>query len=130
PVKFNGGDLSDPVLIREDGSPLYHICSVIDDIDYDITHIVRGEDHVSNTACHIQMFEALGAKPPLFAHLPLLSDKEGGKLSKRLGSLSLKDLEEDGLEPMAIVSLMSRLGTSDFIEAFNTIEDAIKGFDI
>ncbi|MGH1404879.1 MAG: glutamate--tRNA ligase [Alphaproteobacteria bacterium] len=129
-VKFNGADLSDPVLIREDGSPLYHICSVIDDIEYGITHVVRGEDHVSNTACHIQMFEALGATPPQFAHLPLLSDKEGGKLSKRIGSLGLKDLQEDGLEPMSVVSLMARLGSSESIEAFTDIKDVIKQFDI
>lgn len=130
-VRFEGSDMSDPVLIREDGTPLYHLCSVIDDIDYKITHIVRGEDHVSNTAAHIQMFEAMGAKPPEFAHLPLLSDKEGGKLSKRIGSLSLKDLEaEEGLEPMAVVSLLARLGSSDPIEAFNKIEDVIAAFNI
>ncbi len=129
-IKFDGKDLSDPVLIREDGSPLYHICSVIDDIDYEITHVVRGEDHVSNTACHIQMFEALGAKAPIFAHLPLLSDKEGGKLSKRIGSLSLKELQDDGLEPLSVVSLMARLGTSDPIEAFCDIKTVIDNFDI
>lgn len=129
-VKFEGKDLSDPVLIREDGSPLYHLCSVIDDIDYNITHVIRGEDHVSNTACHVQMFEALGATPPTFAHLPLLSDKEGGKLSKRIGSLSLKDLQEDGLEPMSVVSLMSRLGSSMPIEPFVKTEDIIKDFDL
>ncbi|MDH5721869.1 MAG: glutamate--tRNA ligase [Alphaproteobacteria bacterium] len=130
-VKFEGADLSDPVLIREDGSPLYHLCSVIDDIEYGITHVIRGEDHVSNTACHIQMFEALGAKPPEFAHLPLLSDKEGGKLSKRLGSLSIKDVrDEDELEPMAVVSLLARLGTSDPIEVFTDMKDVIAGFDI
>ena len=131
PVKFSGSDMSDPVLIREDGTPLYHLCSVIDDMEYGMTHVIRGEDHVSNTATHIQMFEALGAKPPIFAHLPLLSDKEGGKLSKRLGSLSLKDLRDDeGLEAMAVVSLMARLGSSDPIEPFTKIEDVIKNFDI
>ncbi len=130
-VKFEGGDLSDPVLIREDGTPLYHLCSVIDDVDYKITHIVRGEDHVTNTACHVQMFEALGATPPLFAHLPLLSDKDGSKLSKRIGSLSLRDLQADeGLEPMTVVSLMARLGTSDPVEPFTNISDVIAGFDI
>lgn len=128
-VKFNGADLSDPVVIREDGSPLYHLCSVIDDIDYEITHVVRGEDHVSNTATHIQMFEALGAKAPTFAHLPLISDAQGGKLSKRLGSMSVKDLkEEEGLEPMAIVSLLSRMGTSDPIEAFTDISSLVDSF--
>ena len=129
-VKFKGADLSDPVLIREDGSPLYHICSVIDDIEYGITHVVRGEDHVSNTACHIQMFEALGSKAPNFAHLPLLSDKEGGKLSKHIGSLSLAELQEEGLEPMSLVSLFARLGSSDPIEVFTDIKRVIAEFDL
>ncbi len=131
PVKFDGALISDPVLIREDGSPLYHLCSVIDDIDYKITHVVRGEDHVSNTAMHIQMFEALGAKPPVFAHLPMISDSEGGKLSKRLGSLSVKDLKEtEGLEPMAITSLLARLGSSDPIEPFATMQELVDSFDM
>ncbi len=130
PVKFDATTMSDPVLLREDGTPLYHLCSVIDDIDYDITHIVRGEDHVSNTAMHIQMFKALGAEPPLFAHLPLLSDPEGGKLSKRLGSMSVRDMRvEEGLEPMAIVSLLARLGTSDPIEPFARLQPLVESFD-
>jgi glutamyl-tRNA synthetase len=129
-VKFEGADLSDPVVIREDGSPLYHLCSVIDDVDFEITHIVRGEDHVSNTATHVQMFEALAAKPPVFAHLPLISDSEGGKLSKRVGSISLRDLRDDvGLEPMSVVSLMARLGTCDPIEPFGDIKPLIESFD-
>lgn len=129
-VKFEGSDLSDPVVLREDGSPLYHLCSVIDDVDFGITVITRGEDHVSNTATHIQMFEALGAKAPDFAHLPLISDKDGGKLSKRVGSLSIGDLRrESGLEPMAIVSLLARLGTSDPIEAYGDIQTLIESFD-
>lgn len=128
-VKFEGADLSDPVLIREDGSPLYHLCSVVDDIDFAITHVIRGEDHVSNTAAHVQMFEALGAKPPEFAHNALISDAEGGKLSKRLGSLSIYDLKnEEGLEPMAISSLLARLGTSDPIEAFHSIDPLVESF--
>lgn len=128
-VKFDGGLLSDPVLIREDGSPLYHLCSVIDDIEFDITHIVRGEDHVTNTATHIQMFEAIGAKPPEFAHLPLVSDAEGGKLSKRLGALSVRDLRDtEDLEPMAIANVLARLGTSDPIEAFDSYEPLIRDF--
>ena len=129
-VKFEGVDISDPVVIRENGNPLYHLCSVIDDIEFDITHVVRGEDHVSNTASHVQMFEALGAKAPEFAHLPLISDSEGGKLSKRLGSLSIIDIrDEDGLEPMSVVSLMAKLGTSDPIEAFRSLEPLIESFD-
>lgn len=131
PVHFESATMSDPVLLREDGTPLYHLCSVIDDIDYDITHVVRGEDHVSNTALHIQMFEAIGRKPPLFAHLPLISDAEGGKLSKRLGSLSMRDLREnEGLEPMAVVSLMARLGSADPIEPFTKLDDLAQEFDL
>ncbi|MCM2343005.1 MAG: glutamate--tRNA ligase [Alphaproteobacteria bacterium] len=131
PVKFDGALISDPVLIREDGSPLYHLCSVIDDIDYKITHIVRGEDHVSNTAMHVQMFKALGADLPHFAHLPMITDSEGGKLSKRLGSLSVKDLREnEGLEPMSIISLMARLGSSDPIEPFCKMQSVIDSFDL
>lgn len=130
PVAFKGEDLSDPVVLREDGTPLYHLCSVIDDVEFGITHVVRGEDHVSNTATHVQMFEAISGKAPEFAHLSLISDAEGGKLSKRLGSLSVKDIQnDDGLEPMSIVSLMTRLGTSDPIEAFTTHQPLIDSFD-
>ncbi len=134
-VKFEGEQMADPVLIREDGRPLYHLCSVIDDLDFKITHVVRGEDHVSNTASHVQMFEAIieaegNGTMPQFAHLPLISDKEGGKLSKRLGSLSVKELREvEKLEPMAIVSLMARLGTSDPIEAYPSVKPLIESFD-
>jgi glutamyl-tRNA synthetase len=130
PVSFHGKDMSDPVLIREDGSPLYHICSVIDDIDFDITHVIRGEDHVSNTATHVQMIEAVGGTVPTFAHLPLLTDSDGGKLSKRLGSLSLQEYRtQEGIEPMAIISLLARLGTSDPIEAFSDHKPLIDSFD-
>ncbi|MBI3440415.1 MAG: glutamate--tRNA ligase, partial [Proteobacteria bacterium] len=129
-VEFHGKDMSDPVLVRADGRPLYHICSVIDDIDFGITHIVRGEDHVSNSASHIQMFEALGAKPPELAHVTLLGDMEGGKLSKRKGSLGIKSLQEEvGIERMALISLIARIGTSDPIEPLFTMEEVIAGFD-
>lgn len=129
-VAFKGEDLSDPVLIREDGRPLYHLCSVIDDVDFEITHIVRGEDHVSNSAAHVQMFEAMGAMPPIMAHLPLISDAQGGKLSKRLGALSVESIrDEEKLEPMALISLMARLGTSDPIEPFKDIQPLIDNFD-
>jgi len=130
-VHFEGKDISDPVLIREDGSPLYHLCSVIDDADFGMTHIIRGEDHVSNTAAHLQMFDAIGFNRPQLAHLPLLSDAEGGKLSKRLGALSIIQLRDEiGLEPLSICSLLARLGTSDPIEAFATHAPLIESFDI
>lgn len=129
-VKFHGKDLSDPVLIRADGSPLYHLCSVIDDIDFEITHVVRGEDHVANTATHVQMFEAIGAKVPEFAHYALLSGKDGGKLSKRLGALGVEQMRDEmGFEPMAINSLIAKLGTSDNIDIFTSLEQLIEGFD-
>lgn len=129
-VQFNPADLSDPVVLREDGTPLYHLCSVIDDVDFEITHVVRGEDHVSNTATHVQMFKAIHGKFPKFAHLSLISDAEGGKLSKRIGSLSVRDIQnEEGLEAMSVVSLMARLGSSDPIEAFTSIEPLIESFD-
>ena len=117
------------MLIREDGSPLYHVCSVVDDIELGITHVVRGEDHVANTAAHVQLFEALGAPPPTFAHLALIADAAGKGLSKRLGSLSLQALRDDeGLEAMAVTSLLARLGTSEPVEAFADPWPLIAGF--
>jgi glutamyl-tRNA synthetase len=122
--------MSDPVLVREDGRPLYHICSVIDDIDFKVTHIVRGEDHVTNTATHKQMFEALGATPPQFAHVTLLGDMSGGKLSKRKGGFEIRSLRDEvGIEPMALISLVARIGTSDPIEPLFTMQEVIDSFD-
>jgi glutamyl-tRNA synthetase len=129
-VEFHGKDMSDPVLIREDGRPLYHLCSVVDDIDFGITHIVRGEDHVSNSASHMQMFEALGATPPQLAHVTLLGDMEGRKLSKRKGSLGIHSLQHEvGLEKMALISLIARIGTSDPIEPMANMQEVIDSFD-
>lgn len=127
-VKYEAQNLSDPIIIREDGSYLYHLPSVIDDCDFGITHIVRGEDHVTNTASQIQMFEAIGGKVPTFAHLPLLTGKEG-KLSKRLGSLGVRELKEDGVENMAICAFLAKLGTSEAIEPFNSLEELAQTLD-
>lgn len=105
--------VSDPVLIRADGTPLYTFTSVVDDVDMGITHIIRGEDHVSNTAVQLDLFRALTQAPvPRFAHLPLISGGDGEKLSKRIGSISLKSLRKDGIEPAALVAYLARLGTS------------------
>ncbi|HYP63684.1 MAG TPA: glutamate--tRNA ligase [Acidocella sp.] len=105
--------VSDPVLIRADGSPLYTFTSVVDDADMGVTHIIRGEDHVSNTAVQIDLFQAITKSPvPRFAHLPLISGGDGEKLSKRIGSISLRSLRKDGLEPAAITSYLARLGTN------------------
>ncbi len=109
--------LSDPVLIRADGAFLYTLPSVVDDIDFAITHILRGEDHVTNTGVQIEIFRALGAAPPVFAHFPLIVGADGEALSKRLGSLSMQDLREEGYEPITILSLLSKIGTSDPVAA-------------
>ena len=130
PSHVDGGSLSDPVLIRGDGTFLYTLPSVVDDIEYAITHVVRGEDHVTNTAPQIQLFRALGAEPPSFVHLPLLTDAAGLGLSKRLGSASLADLRADGVEPMALASLLCKLGTSDAIEPRRSIAELAAEFDI
>jgi glutamyl-tRNA synthetase len=111
------GSLSDPVLIRADGAYLYTLPSVVDDIDFAITHIVRGEDHVTNTGVQVEVFEALGAKACAFGHFPLLVGADGSALSKRLGSLSADTLREEGFEPIAILSHLAKLGTSDPVEA-------------
>ncbi len=126
--KYDATKLSDPIIIREDGSYLYHLPSVIDDVDFGITHIVRGEDHVTNTASQIQMFEAIGGKVPTFAHLPLLTGKEG-KLSKRLGSIGIRELREDGIEAMAISSFLAKLGTSEDIRAFYSLDELAQTLD-
>lgn len=109
--------LSDPVLIRGDGSYLYTLPSVVDDIDAKITHVIRGEDHVTNSGAQIEIFKALGDHVPTFAHTPLLVGADGKGLSKRLGSLSMDQLREQGIEPMAINSLLGKIGTSDPVEA-------------
>jgi glutamyl-tRNA synthetase len=120
--------LSDPVVRRADGSFLYMLPSVIDDIDYKITHVIRGEDHVANSAVQVQMFEALGTSPPHFAHLALLTGADG-ELSKRLGSAGVAHYKSIGVEPLALIALLARLGTSDPIEPVTDIAPLIDHFD-
>jgi glutamyl-tRNA synthetase len=126
--RFDPRLLSDPVVRREDGSWLYLLPSVIDDVDLGVTHVVRGEDHVSNSATQIQMFEALGAKPPEFAHEALLVMAEG-KLSKRLGSYGAPHLREEGVEPIALLDVLARIGTSQPVEPLTTLDELAEGFD-
>ena len=122
--------LSDPVLLRADGRVIYTLASVVDDIDHGITTILRGEDHVTNSAAQIQLFEALGASAPEMGHMALLAGADGQGLSKRLGSLSIGQLREEGFEPLAITALLSRIGTSDPIEAFGQLNDIIEQFSL
>jgi glutamyl-tRNA synthetase len=132
PVHFEGSNLSDPILIREDGSPVYTLASVVDDVDFGVTHIIRGEDHVANTAIQIQLIEAIGgdAKKFTFAHLALIAGSEGEGLSKRFGSLSLRELRKEGILPMALISYLSKIGTSDPIQPFYDMQSVIESFDI
>jgi glutamyl-tRNA synthetase len=121
-AEVDTASMSDPVLIREDGLFLYTLPSVVDDIDMKITHVIRGEDHVTNTGAQIEIFEALGAKAPGFAHMPLLVGADGAALSKRLGSLSIADMRDQGYEPIAITSHLGRIGTSDPLEVAASVE--------
>ncbi|WP_438996022.1 glutamate--tRNA ligase [Candidatus Puniceispirillum sp.] len=129
-VAYHMSSLSDPVLMREDGRVIYTLASVVDDIDHGITHILRGEDHVTNSAAQIQLFEALGATAPTMGHVALLAGADGEGLSKRLGSLSIGELRANGLEPEAIASLLARIGTADPVVPQNNMAAVIEGFDI
>ncbi|HEX8900317.1 glutamate--tRNA ligase [Vitreimonas sp.] len=128
PQSIDTGSLSDPVLIREDGAFLYTLPSVVDDIDFKITHIVRGEDHVTNSGVQIEIFEALGGDVPAFGHFPLLVGADGNALSKRIGSLGVSELAAEGYEPMTILSHLAKIGTSDPVEARTSLEQLASEF--
>ena len=129
PQSIDTSSLSDPILIREDGSYLYTLPSVVDDIEAKITHVVRGEDHVTNSGAQIEIFKALGGTAPDMAHTPLLIGADGQGLSKRLGSLSMGELRAQGYEPMAICSLLAKIGTSDNVEARESLDQLVTEFD-
>lgn len=129
PQHFDPRQMSDPVVRRADGSWLYMLPSVIDDIEMGVTDVLRGEDHVSNTATQVQMFTALGAAVPRFAHEALLTGAEG-KLSKRLGSLGVAEMREQGIEPEALIALLARLGTSDPVDASLDADALAASFDL
>ncbi len=130
PLSLDAASVSDPVLIRADGQFLYTLASVCDDIDFGITDVVRGSDHVTNTATQIQIIEALGGTVPRFAHHSLLTGPHGEALSKRLGTLALRDLRAQGIQPMALLSLMARLGSSQPVELRQSIDEIVEGFDL
>ncbi|MTH64323.1 glutamate--tRNA ligase [Paracoccus shanxieyensis] len=129
-ISIDAASVSDPVLIRADGQVLYTFASSVDDADMGVTHIVRGADHVTNTATQIQIIRALGATPPSFAHHSLLTGPQGEELSKRLGVLAIKDLRENGVAPQALLSLMARLGSSQPVELRMSLDDLAAGFDL
>jgi glutamyl-tRNA synthetase len=129
-VHVDTGSQSDPVCIREDGTYLYTFCSVIDDIEFGITHVIRGEDHVVNTAVQMEITAALGGAAPVYGHHSWLVGADGAGLSKRLGSLSISTMREEGLEAMAVVSHAALLGTSDAIHPCPDYKELIEGFDL
>ncbi len=128
PTRFKATHMSDPVLLREDGVPVYTLASVVDDGEMGVTHVIRGEDHVSNAAVQVQLYTALGFPVPQFAHTALLKTKEG-ELSKRLGSGSLRDLKAQGVVPQAVMSLLARMGTSAPVEPFTNDAPLVASFD-
>ncbi|MDI1284788.1 MAG: glutamate--tRNA ligase, partial [Reyranella sp.] len=129
PQHIDEASQSDPVLVRADGTYLYSFTSVVDDIDFSITHVIRGEDHVTNSGAQLQMFQALDATVPIFGHLPLLVDATGGGLSKRTGSMAVADLRERGVEALALCALLARLGTADPVEPVTTLETLVATVD-
>ncbi len=130
PISIDAASVSDPVLIRADGQVLYTFASSVDDVDMGVTNIVRGADHVTNTATQIQIMQAMGGTPPAFAHHSLLTGPQGEALSKRLGTLSLRDLRARGVEPLALLSLMARLGSSQPIVLAGSLDEIADGFDV
>lgn len=130
-VTISTETLSDPVLVRSDGVPLYTLSSIIDDVDFEIDTVIRGEDHVSNTAVQVQLYRAVGgvSVTPEFGHFSLLMGAEGEGLSKRFGSLSIQDLRNEGVEAMTINNFLARIGTPDPVQAHLRMEDIVAGFD-
>lgn len=126
-LRFEAKNLSDPVLVRNDGTLTYSLASVVDDIEYKVTDIIRGEDHISNSAIHIQLFQALSTEPPNFSHISLLTTKDK-KLSKRGGDFSIRELREKGVLPLSMVIFFSKIGTSDNIIAKKDLNHLIKEF--
>ena len=129
-VKFDNLSISDPVLFRSDELPLFTITSVIDDIEFNVTNILRGEDHLTNTAAQIKLFKYLGAKTPSFGHFPLMRSKTGSGLSKRFNSFSLRDLRQKKIFPIIIINYLNKIGSNMSIDEISSFEELEKTFDI
>ncbi len=129
-VSFNTANVSDPVLIRGDGLFLYTFASVVDDLDFGITHVVRGDDHLTNTATQVEIMEALGSSAPTFFHHSLLVGMKGEPLAKRLGDLSIRDLREKGIEPAAILSQLAFLGSSNPVNLKLNLDEILATFTL
>jgi glutamyl-tRNA synthetase len=132
PLSFQGANLSDPILIREGGTPVFTLSGMVDDMEMGITHIIRGNDHITNTSIQIQILEALGgnAQDFHFGHIPLLMDEHGASLSKRIGSLSLLELRAEDFEPLAIVNYLAKLGLSEELPLCFSLDELAKKYDL
>jgi glutamyl-tRNA synthetase len=130
PRRFAASALGDPVIVREDGSATYLFASAVDDAELGISHVIRGEDHVSNTALQLAILAALDYSPPRFAHLPLIADASGRQFSKRLGALSLRSLREQGIEPLAVVATLAALGTAHAADPGRGMEELVADFSL
>ena len=129
-VVFQNSELDDLIIARSDGTPTYNFCVVVDDMDMQITHVIRGDDHLNNTPRQLNMLLALGARPPVYAHLPMILGKDGAKLSKRHGAVSVLQYRDDGYLPEAVLNYLVRLGWSHGDQEFFSIEDMTRLFDI
>jgi glutamyl-tRNA synthetase len=129
-VVFQNGELDDLIIARSDGTPTYNFCVVVDDMDMQITHVIRGDDHLNNTPRQMNMLYALGARPPIYAHLPMILGSDGAKLSKRHGAVSVLQYRDEGFLPEAVLNYLSRLGWSHGDQEIFTIEDMVRVFDI
>jgi len=130
PVVFQNSELDDLIIARSDGTPTYNFCVVVDDMDMQITHVIRGDDHLNNTPRQLNMLLALGAKAPVYAHLPMILGADGAKLSKRHGAVSVLQYRDDGFLPEAVLNYLARLGWSHGDQEIFTIEEMISLFDI
>src|SRR5271168_2458680 len=129
-VVFQNAELDDLIIARSDGTPTYNFCVVVDDMDMQITHVIRGDDHLNNTPRQLNMLHALGARPPVYAHLPMILGSDGAKLSKRHGAVSVLQYRDDGYLPEAVLNYLARLGWSHGDQEFFTIEEMVRLFDI
>jgi glutamyl-tRNA synthetase len=129
-VVFQNSELDDLIIARSDGTPTYNFCVVVDDMDMQITHVIRGDDHLNNTPRQLNMLLALGAKAPVYAHLPMILGSDGAKLSKRHGAVSVLQYRDDGFLPEAVLNYLARLGWSHGDQEIFTIEEMIRLFDI
>src|SRR5690606_1972375 len=129
-VVFENTELDDLIIARSDGSPTYNFCVVVDDMDMAVTHVIRGDDHLNNTPRQINMLDALGARPPVYAHVPMILGPDGAKLSKRHGAVSVLQYREEGYLPEALLNYLVRLGWSHGDQEVFTIEEMTRLFDI